>query len=63
MELTDKTRADVQGGTLVSYKNSTHLLEQSQVPKEHMQEFQANEGFKNFNTNNLWVNLRAIQVQ
>lgn len=62
MEVTEKTRADVQGGTLVSYKNKSHLLEQSQVPKEHVQEFQGMAGFKNFNTNNLWVNLRAIQV-
>lgn len=58
MEVTEKTRADVQGGTLVTYKGKPHLLEASQVPPEKMDEFRA---FRAFNTNNLWVNLRAIQ--
>lgn len=31
MELTEKTRADLRGGTLVSYKEKPHLLELSQV--------------------------------
>ncbi|CAI5739480.1 unnamed protein product [Peronospora destructor] len=61
MEVTEKTRADVQGGTLVSYKGKPHLLEVSQVPPEHMDDFRAINKFGTFNTNNLWVNLRAIQ--
>ncbi|KAE8987633.1 UTP--glucose-1-phosphate uridylyltransferase [Phytophthora fragariae] len=61
MEVTEKTRADVQGGTLVSYKDKPHLLEASQVPPEHMDDFRAINKFETFNTNNLWVNLRAIQ--
>jgi UTP--glucose-1-phosphate uridylyltransferase len=58
MEVTEKTRADIQGGTLVNYKDKPHLLEVSQVPSQHLDEFRA---FQTFNTNNLWVNLRAIQ--
>lgn len=61
MEVTDKTRADIQGGTLVSYRDKPHLLEISQVPPQHMDEFRSINKFKTFNTNNLWVNLRAIQ--
>lgn len=61
MEVTDKTRADVQGGTLVTYKGKPHLLEASQVPGEHMDDFRSIAKFQTFNTNNLWVNLRAVQ--
>ncbi|OQS00625.1 UTP-glucose-1-phosphate uridylyltransferase [Achlya hypogyna] len=61
MEVTDKTRADVQGGTLVTYKGKPHLLEVNQVPTEHLEEFRSLHKFTKFNTNNLWVNLRAIQ--
>lgn len=61
MEVTDKTRADIQGGTLVSYRDKPHLLEMSQVPSNHLEEFQSIHKFQTFNTNNLWVQLRAIQ--
>lgn len=61
MELTDKTRADVKGGTLISYDNQVRLLEIAQVPKEHTEEFKSIKKFKNFNTNNLWINLRAVK--
>lgn len=61
MELTDKTRADVKGGTLISYDGQVRLLEIAQVPKEHVEEFKSIKKFKNFNTNNLWINLKAIK--
>ncbi|KAF0740683.1 hypothetical protein Ae201684_003917 [Aphanomyces euteiches] len=61
MEVTDKTRADVQGGTLVTYKDRPHLLEVNQVPQEHLESYRSLNKFTMFNTNNLWVNLRAIQ--
>lgn len=61
MELTDKTRADVKGGTLISYDGQVRLLEVAQVPKEHVDEFKNIRKFKNFNTNNLWINVRAIK--
>jgi UTP--glucose-1-phosphate uridylyltransferase len=61
MELTDKTRADVKGGTLINYGGQVRLLEIAQVPKEHVEEFKSIKKFKNFNTNNLWINLKAIK--
>ncbi len=36
MELTDKTRADVKGGTLINYENKLRLLEIAQVPKDNV---------------------------
>jgi len=60
MEVTDKTRSDVKGGTLVQYEDKLHLLEIAQVPKGHVDEFKSITKFKVFNTNNLWASLRAI---
>ena len=61
MELTDKTRADVKGGTLINYDGQVRLLEVAQVPKEHIDEFKNIRKFTNFNTNNLWINLKAVK--
>lgn len=37
MEVTDKTRADIKGGTLIKYLDTPlRLLEIAQVPKEHV---------------------------
>ncbi|KAL8038213.1 hypothetical protein ABFX02_11G090500 [Erythranthe guttata] len=60
MEVTPKTLADVKGGTLISYEGKVQLLEIAQVADEHVNEFKSIEKFKIFNTNNLWVNLQAI---
>ncbi|KAI9791266.1 MAG: UTP-glucose-1-phosphate uridylyltransferase [Peltula sp. TS41687] len=61
MELTDKTKADVKGGTIIDYEGSVRLLEIAQVPKEHTQEFKSIKKFKYFNTNNIWLNLKAVK--
>jgi UTP--glucose-1-phosphate uridylyltransferase len=61
MEVTDKTKADIKGGTLIEYENSIRLLEIAQVPGEHVEDFKSIKKFKIFNTNNLWVNLKAIK--
>ncbi|XP_062150861.1 UTP--glucose-1-phosphate uridylyltransferase [Alnus glutinosa] len=61
MEVTPKTLADVKGGTLISYEGRVQLLEIAQVPDDHVNEFKSIEKFKIFNTNNLWVNLKAIK--
>ncbi|KAJ6707295.1 hypothetical protein OIU85_027629 [Salix viminalis] len=61
MEVTPKTLADVKGGTLISYEGKVQLLEIAQVPDQHVNEFKSIEKFKIFNTNNLWVNLKAIK--
>ncbi|XBW38604.1 hypothetical protein QEN19_004193 [Hanseniaspora menglaensis] len=61
MELTDKTRADVKGGTLITKNGNVQLLEVAQVPKEHIDDFKNIRKFKYFNTNNLWINLKAMK--
>lgn len=60
MEVTDKTRADVKGGTLIQYEGRLRLLEIAQVPKENVDEFKSVKKFKIFNTNNLWMQLSSI---
>lgn len=61
MEVTDKTRADIKGGTLIEYGGVIKLLEIAQVPSAHVEDFKSVKKFKIFNTNNLWVSLRAIK--
>ncbi|VDN98389.1 unnamed protein product [Rodentolepis nana] len=61
MEVTDKTRADVKGGTLVGYEGRLRLLEIAQVPKEHVDEFTSVRKFRIFNTNNLWAKLSEVE--
>lgn len=45
MEVTDKTRADVQGGTLVNYDGHIRLLELAQVPRDHTDDFKSARNF------------------
>lgn len=61
MELTDKTRADIKGGTIISYNGKVSLLEVAQVPKKYIEEFKSVTKFKVFNTNNIWLSLRAVK--
>lgn len=61
MEVTDKTRADVKGGTLIMYDGKLRLLELAQVPKEYVEDFKSITTFEIFNTNNIWVKLSAIK--
>jgi UTP--glucose-1-phosphate uridylyltransferase len=55
------TETIVQGGTLVDYEGSIRLLEVAQVPSEHLEDFKSVRKFKIFNTNNIWINLRALK--
>ena len=61
MEVTDKTKADIKGGTLIDYEGQVRLLEIAQVPAEHKNDFTSIKKFKIFNTNNIWVNIKAIK--
>ncbi|KAI8837876.1 putative UTP-glucose-1-phosphate uridylyltransferase Ugp1 [Chytridium lagenaria] len=61
MEVTDKTKADIKGGTIIDYDGQVRLLEIAQVPSEHVDDFKSIKKFKIFNTNNLWVNLKAVK--
>jgi len=62
MEVTDKTRADVKGGTLINYEGHLRLLEVAQVPKDHTEDFKSVKKFNVFNTNNLWISLDSIKT-
>lgn len=61
MEVTDKTRADVKGGTLIEYNGKAKLFEIAQCPPSKIDEFKSIKKFKIFNTNNLWINLNALK--
>ncbi|KAI9276758.1 UTP--glucose-1-phosphate uridylyltransferase family [Phascolomyces articulosus] len=61
MEVTDKTKADIKGGTLIDYNGQIRLLEIAQVPDEHVEDFKSVKKFHIFNTNNLWINLKAVK--
>lgn len=60
MEVTDKSLADVKGGTLIVHQGRLTLLEVAQVEPEHVKDFQDISVFQVFNTNNLWWRLDAL---
>ena len=62
MEVTDKTQADIKGGTLIDYKGCLRLLEVSQVLPEHLPEFSSIKKFKIFNTNNIWIKRAQLKI-
>jgi len=61
MEVTDKTRSDVKGGTVIEYEGKAKLFEIAQCPSNKVDEFKSIKKFKIFNTNNLWVKLSAMK--
>lgn len=64
MEVTARTEADKKGGHLAHLKGGGLVLRESaQCPDAEKQEFQDIGKYKYFNTNNLWINLKALQAQ
>ena len=62
MEVCHRTEMDKKGGHLAQDKNSRLILRESaQCPEEEVKEFQDINYYKYFNTNNLWVNLPALE--
>lgn len=61
MEVTDKTRADIKGGTLIDLDDKLALLEIAQVPSDKKSEFASVRKFKIFNTNSVWINLKKLK--
>ena len=61
IEVTAKTAADVKGGTLYEQEGRLKLLEIAQVPDEYIEEFCSPQKFSVFNTNNIWMNLVALE--
>jgi UTP--glucose-1-phosphate uridylyltransferase len=60
MEMTPKTSADVKGGTLYQQDGKLKLLEIARVPDDKIDDFCDQDKFKVFNTNNIWINLIAL---
>ncbi len=62
MEVCTRTEMDKKGGHLCEDKSGTLLLrEVAQCPENEIDEFQDIEHYKYFNTNNLWIDLKALQ--
>ena len=62
MEVCEKTPADRKGGHPAVLKETGLLVlrETAQTPEEDLERFSDIDTWKYFNTNNLWVNLRAL---
>ncbi|HHY56020.1 MAG TPA: UTP--glucose-1-phosphate uridylyltransferase [Chloroflexi bacterium] len=61
MEVAERTAADRKGGHLARSRSGRLILRESaQCPPEEEAEFQDIRRYRYFNTNNLWLNLRAL---
>ncbi len=63
MEVAEKTPADIKGGHLARQKNGRLILrEAAQCPQDEIAAFQDITRYRFFNTNNIWVNLNALNA-
>ncbi|MFO7632127.1 MAG: UTP--glucose-1-phosphate uridylyltransferase [Caldilinea sp.] len=61
MEVAERTPADRKGGHLARSSDGRLILRESaQCPPDEEAEFQDIQRYRYFNTNNLWINLRAL---
>ena len=64
MEVCKRTEMDSKGGHLAEDNSGQLLLrELAQCPQEELSEFQDVDYYKYFNTNNLWLDLKALEWQ
>lgn len=62
MEVAEKTPADIKGGHLARHSNGRLILrEAAQCPKDELDAFQDIRRYRYFNTNNIWINLKALK--
>ena len=62
MEVSKKTSSDIKGGHLARHSNGRLLLRESaQCPEDELATFQDIDVYRYFNTNNVWVNLKALK--
>ena len=63
MEVAQKTPADIKGGHLARHKTGRLILrEAAQCPPDELDAFEDIERYRFFNTNNVWINLRALKT-
>nr|MDK2850659.1 UTP--glucose-phosphate uridylyltransferase [Candidatus Cloacimonadota bacterium] len=61
MEVCERTEMDSKGGHLAEDSQGQLLLREiAQCPKEDMDSFQDIQKYKYFNTNNIWIDLKAL---
>lgn len=60
LEVTPRTNVDRKGGTLIAKNGRLDLLEIAQVAAEDRAAFMDIQRFRVFNTNNVWVDLKAL---
>jgi len=64
MEVCKRSQGDRKGGHLAQTRGGRLVLrETAQCPEQEIDEFQDIEKYQYFNTNNLWVNLKALKDQ
>ena len=64
MEVTERTPADRKGGHLaLDRAGRLRLRESAQCPPDEQAQFQNIERYRYFNTNNLWLNLEALDQE
>ena len=62
MEVAERSEADTKGGHLAAKKGGGFTLREiAQCPKEELDEFQDIKTYKYFNTNTIWINLKALK--
>ena len=62
MEVAERTVSDKKGGHLAALKGGgLGLRESAQCPPDEVEEFQDIRRYRYFNTNNLWLNLKALE--
>ncbi|HPS37908.1 MAG TPA: UTP--glucose-1-phosphate uridylyltransferase [Candidatus Cloacimonadota bacterium] len=62
MEVCDRTETDKKGGHLCQDERGQLMLREiAQCPENELDEFQDINKFRYFNTNNLWIDLKALQ--
>ncbi len=64
MEVTERTEADRKGGHIARTRDGRLVLrELAQCPEDEKDDFQDISHHRFFNTNNLWINLYALQLK
>jgi UTP--glucose-1-phosphate uridylyltransferase len=62
MEVAEKTPSDIKGGHLARYFNRRLILRESaQCPEDELATLQDIDLYRYFNTNNVWINLKALK--
>ena len=62
MEVTQRRMQDKKGGAIAAKHGQNYLIERAQLHEKDWPAFEDVSAFQLFNTNNLWLNLRAVKA-